>query len=86
MELSKGMYPPPHDMHVSSSYDMHVSSSSYDMDLSKDIGAAFADSQTRKELLLQNKMSSEISVHVLTTGYWPAYPPVSMCVCMCMYI
>jgi cullin 4 len=47
-----------------------------DMELSKDIGLAFAESQTKKKL--QNKMSSEISVHVLTTGYWPAYPPAAL--------
>lgn len=47
-----------------------------DMELSKDIGVAFAESQTKKEL--QNKLSSEISVHVLTTGYWPAYPPAAL--------
>ena len=47
-----------------------------DMDLSRDIAVAFAQSQSKKDL--QAKIGSEISVHVLTTGYWPAYPPAPL--------
>jgi len=46
------------------------------MELSRDIAIAFAQSQSKKEL--QAKMGSEIAVHVLTTGYWPAYPPAPL--------
>ena len=47
-----------------------------DMELSRDIAIAFAQSQSKKDL--QAKIGSEISVHVLTTGYWPAYPPAPL--------
>eukprot|EP00960_Hanusia_phi_P044305 756574-Hanusia_phi.AAC.4 len=47
-----------------------------DMELSKDIMAAYFNSSVKKEL--NDKVGSELSVHVLTTGYWPAYPPAPL--------
>jgi len=45
-----------------------------DMELSRDVMTAYADSSVKK----QSSGESEIAVHVLTTGYWPAYPPAPL--------
>jgi len=44
-----------------------------DMDVSGDLMTAYADSALRPRHL-----DSDISVQVLTTGYWPAYPPAPL--------
>mmetsp|Transcript_54946 Transcript_54946/g.112192 ORF Transcript_54946/g.112192 Transcript_54946/m.112192 type:complete len:775 (+) Transcript_54946:478-2802(+) len=45
-----------------------------DMELSRDIMNFYQDSSTKKGI----GASSDIAVHVLTTGYWPAYPPAPL--------
>lgn len=45
-----------------------------DMELSRDVMQAYADSTLKKKPAGE----SEIAVHVLTTGYWPAYPPAPL--------
>lgn len=45
-----------------------------DVELSKDVMATFRDSP--QALALESDI--ELSVHVLTQGYWPTYPPVEV--------
>jgi len=45
-----------------------------DMELSRDIMNFYQDSASRKQV----SNTSDIAVHVLTTGYWPAYPPAPL--------
>ena len=45
-----------------------------DVDLSRDVMASFRDSPQAHAL----QSDVELSVHVLTQGYWPTYPPVEV--------
>lgn len=45
-----------------------------DVDLSRDVMTSFRDSSFARNL----KSDVELSVHVLTQGYWPTYPPAEV--------
>ena len=45
-----------------------------DVDLSRDVIASFRESTFARSL----KSDVELSVHVLTQGYWPTYPPAEV--------
>ena len=46
-----------------------------DVELSRDVMASFRESAHAREL---DSDEVELSVHVLTQGYWPTYPPVEI--------
>ena len=45
-----------------------------DVELSRDVMASFRESSHARAI----KSDVELSVHVLTQGYWPTYPPVEV--------
>ena len=51
-----------------------------DIELSRDVMASFKESpQARMLESGQEDKDIQLSVHVLTQGYWPTYPPVEVC-------
>nr|GMD87929.1 cullin-4-like [Ipomoea batatas] len=52
-----------------------TSITSLDIELSKEINESFKQSSQARTKL---PMGIEMSVHVLTTGYWPTYPPMDV--------
>ncbi|XP_031123798.1 cullin-4-like isoform X2 [Ipomoea triloba] len=59
----------------SASIDAEKSMISKDIELSKEINESFKQSSQARTKL---PMGIEMSVHVLTTGYWPTYPPMDV--------
>jgi len=47
-----------------------------DMELSRDVMTAYSDSSMRTGLA--KDLESDFQIHVLTTGYWPPYPPAPL--------
>ncbi|KAK7825352.1 cullin-4 [Quercus suber] len=59
----------------SASIDAEKSMISKDIELSKEINESFKQSSQARTKL---PSGIELSVHVLTTGYWPTYPPMDV--------